>query len=174
MNNTAWWSENLDPNLTQGDIVSTLSLSALIHPTRYLKKSNTVSNGSISWTESDEPFPDKNGKTHYLARGNDRQAIIISHSCDIDKSAKIIIVAPIASIDVLPIDHRQTVMNQTNMRLLGLVDVPGIGDAYADLRNITSVPVTVINSLSRLASMTPQAQTLLQARLVGFFTRKQF
>lgn len=171
MENTGWWSREIESELTQGDVVSTLSIAVLNEPIRYLKKTNTHANGQVNWSELNTPSPDKQGITHYLAKGNDLMGIIVSHSCDMDKTAKRILIAPIAPLENIQLAHRDTIINQTNIRLFGMENLPGVGDVYADLRNITSVPVSVVKSLTRVASMSPKAQLLLQARLYYFFTR---
>lgn len=168
-----WWAETLQDDLSQGDIVSAFPIALLINPPKFLKKMPTMASGKIGWIEASELAVEENGLAHYLAKGRNIQAIIVSHSCDIDKSAKRILVAPIALLDSIQTTHRETVINQTNIRLFGLPDVPGFGTAFADLRSITAVPADVISKLTRTASMSDDALLLLQTRLVEFFTRRQ-
>jgi len=169
----AWWAETLQNDLTQGDIVSAFPIALLPKPLKYLKKMSTLGQGKTGWLEVSDPFLDENDQTYYLAKGRVIQGIIVSHSCDIDKNARRILVAPIAKIESLQENHREAVVNQTNIRLMALPNVPGLGDAYADLRSITAVPAELIHELKRNASMTDQALLLLQTRLIEFFTRKQ-
>ena len=172
MSQSNWWATNIEVDISQGDIVSLFSFAVLNEPVKYLKKMNTLSNGLTGWTEQSNPAPDKKNAIHYLAKGKDLPGIIVSHSCDIDKNSKYILVAPIGHIDFLKPEVIRTIEDQSNIRLFGIPNNPNFGDGYADLRCITAIKSTVVKGLTRSASMTGQAQNLLQARLVEFFTRK--
>lgn len=170
MDQLKWWAENLESNLSQGDIVSAFPIGTLTHPVKYLKK-GTFPKGQTGWLELNDPHLDGNSRTHYLAQGKILHGLVVSHSCDIDKNKSCVLIAPLGKLDNLPEAHRQTVLSQTNIALLGMPNIPDFGDGYADLRNITVVPTDVIKSLNRSASMSKNALDLLQARLVTFFTR---
>jgi hypothetical protein len=167
-----WWAPALETALSQGDIVSDLYVTIGKSPPTHLK-SRTGKGGAKIWNETGTPFQE-NGAYHTLAIWNDRHAIVITHSCELDKPTnKRVHVAPVAllsSIDARIADNIRT--QQTKGQLI-LPAIPGLGDCYADLRVIAPVQRDLIESAPRIASMTPAALDRLHDQLVAFFIRKE-
>ena len=98
----SWWLDNPNPQgLSQGDIIAKLLIGAANHPVKYLAKEPLVRGGKKCWTEVSEfqPFKTDN-RGLYIARGRLTFAIVVSHSCELDKSNNNhVLLAPIASLD---------------------------------------------------------------------------
>ena len=160
----SWWAEQLQGKLSQGDIVADLPIFHATLPVRHLKKT-TYKNNTSGWVESDDP------KGDFLATGKQSSAIVISHSCDLDKRKGRVIVAPIASIASVPDEHRQKILEQKHYALMPLPDIPGIGTYFADLRSISVLHREIVESNRRIASMSEIATKRLQIQIIAFFTR---
>ncbi len=167
-----WWAQEIQPELSQGDVIADLPVLGLNHPTRYLKKDGTSKGGTISWLESATPHSDKDGKINFLAKGRHVGVLVLSHSCELDKNKKRVIVAPIDSITVVSEEHQAVILAQKSYALMPLPDVPGVGTCYADFRSITALDRRVVNEGKRIASMTEIAHVRLGAQIDGFFLRK--
>lgn len=125
--------------------------------------------------EANPPKPDQSGMFQFLAKGRLAPAIVITHSCSLDKPRKNgrVIVAPIVPSSNLPDDAARekafAFENVAQFPLPGL-PLPG-GDYYADLKILHSLDREIVDKATRLASMTKQANLLLRRHLGGFFSR---
>jgi hypothetical protein len=81
--------------------------------------------------------------------------------------------AACADFEKLNTNERDSVTQHASWHYMILPDIPGLGTYYADLRNIFTVDRSLILDPMRIASMTPEFKELLQARIVGYFVRKQ-
>lgn len=163
---TSWWAEQLQADLSQGDIVTDLPIFHATNPVKHLKKA-TYKNSVSGWIESDTPVRE------FLAEGKQSKAIVISHSCDLDKGKGRIIVAPIALIASVPPEQQQMILEQRHFALMPLPDIPEIGTHFADFRSLSVLHREIVVSNRRIASMTESATVRLHAQIVAFFTRKK-
>jgi hypothetical protein len=83
-----------------------------------------------------------------------------------------VLIAPIGKIDLLSAETQSAVLQQRQIALMPLPDIPQIGSCYADLRLITPVSRDAIDNAVRAVSMTESARDRLHAHLVMFFLRK--
>jgi hypothetical protein len=166
-----WWLQNLAAELSQGDIVHGVVVGLPVHPAVHLQKTTVKGNQQV-WSPG-SPNPDSNGILRLLAEGRECDVLVVSHSCEIDKKdrKKRVLIAPIATADRLS-TSREAVFEQREPALFPLLDVPQLGDCYADLRLIHPVDRGFLRNEDRLASMTEEGVVRLQAQLVGFFTCK--
>jgi hypothetical protein len=166
-----WWLQGLAAELSQGDVIRGVVVGLPVCPPVHLQKM-TVKASQQVWSPG-SPNPDHNGVVRLLAEGRQCDVLVVSHGCEIDKrdSKKRILVAPVASADRLS-TSRDAVFEQREHALLPLLDIPHLGDCYADLRLIHPVDHSFLRNENRVASMTEEGIVRLQAQLVGFFTRK--
>jgi hypothetical protein len=167
-----WWAAQLETELSQGDVVVDVLLGTSVHPAVPLVKS-TGQRGARIWAQS-EWKPNPEGVGNFLAEGRILPALVVSHSCEIDKQVrnKRVLVAPVAPADRLEPKLREAVFRQRKYAFVPLPDVPTLGDSYADLRLISFVPREVLRDDRRVASMSEDGRDLLHTRLFAFFTRK--
>jgi len=69
-------------------------------------------------------------------------------------------------------DRATYVRRQQSVPMFYMPGVPGFGEAFAELRLATRVPIKMLKQPAKVASATPDAQLRLQAQLVAFFTRR--
>jgi hypothetical protein len=161
--------------LDQGNIYIGLPILLPTHPTFYLRKGETQRNKMSAWLESTEPAPAKDGRQNFLAQGAVSPAIMLSHGCQLDKDNKSrVTVAKVGPLTEIPEQQRAGVASQQKVSMMYLPSVPGLGDCYVDFRIITTMPRELIENQTRAACMTQSAIAQLQARLLQFFTRKDF
>jgi hypothetical protein len=181
---SAWWLPELNPSLSQGDIIRVLpvwipapSLIALDKRTFPIHSDEpTSAQKRTAWVESAEPKIDDSGFGHYLARTRLHVAIVLTHDCQLDKDTKRarIQLAATADVDGLNAEERTKVMNQGSLSKLVLPDVPLLGSTYyADLRILFTVDKRLIVNSMRAASMTEEAKFRLQTQIVAYFTDRQ-
>jgi hypothetical protein len=127
----------------------------------------------LVWSETDTPMME-NGAYHTLATWTERHAIVITHSCELDKHTnKRVHLAPVALLSsVDPAVANNIVTQQTKGQLI-LPNVPGLGDCFADFRVIAPVQRELVNAAPRVASMTDAALNRLHDQIVAFFIRKE-
>lgn len=164
-----WWAEALDAKLSQGDILESVALGLLASPTVFLRHA-TGKGGADGWAVSTSPVVRAN-RVNFLASGAMSAAIVLSHDCEIDKEQSRVIVAPLKPIGSVAAEHQEHILQQGSWAHVALPDVPSLGTCFADFRSTTALDRSSVSSTARLASMSPAAVKLLQARLVGFFTR---
>lgn len=177
----AWWADTLEEDLSQGDIVEELYISRPVVPRVRLVK-QTGKRGVETWAPADNWKPSRDGHAYALARGRFGPAVVVSHSCDLDKASEhrdeasirreLVLVAPVRLLSgISDPEDREHIASQGDYHAMGLLGVPGLGDAYADLRQIMTFERGELEDATRLASMTPVGVLQLQARLAVFFLR---
>ena len=166
-----WWLPVPRSDLSQGDVLSAASIGVITSPIRFLRH-ETLSKGRGGWSESDQPVP-RDNKVPMLAMGQVGAVVVLSHDCEIDKQQSRVIVAPILPISSLDAKTQQATLAGKIFALGPLPDVPGLGTHYFDFRSTTAVARAGVNSLTRVASLTDEGVKLLQARIFGFFTRRE-
>ncbi|MBI4190299.1 MAG: hypothetical protein HY525_07140 [Betaproteobacteria bacterium] len=171
-----WWGEQVESDLSQGDIVANLPIFLLVSPLKYLRHTNLRGN-TPGWMDSDSPVVDRDGRTRLHAIGKSLPGLVLSHSCELDKRdrrKRRVIVAPIVPIGtVSDVALRDSILAQAQYASMPLPDIPGLGTYYADLRSIVTLDRDIVDKGKRLASMTELAQKRLWAQLVAFFLRKE-
>lgn len=168
-----WWNSVLPQELWQGDIFSNIPILVPSAPTKYLRHSKTLKGGVQSWEEHSDAQRGKDGRTFFLAQGLLTYALLINHSCDLDKKNNArVLFAHVASLNDIAADQREHVENQESIARLFLPGVPSLGHAFADLRVVCTVPRETINSSNRIASMTDAARLRLHAQILKFFSRR--
>jgi len=172
---TAFWAQELDPRLSQGDLLNMVPVSRLISPLRFLKK-QTIKGGRIARLDAGSFSPDSNGVGEFLSRGIMCPGIVLTHSCELDKGNKRVLVqvAPVQGASKLEAPAREAVFSRQRYALLPLPGVPEWGDCYADLRQIATVDSSLIQLEDRLASATESGRRHLQEHLVTYFLRSDF
>jgi hypothetical protein len=169
----AWWLPQVAKDLSQGDIVSALPLGSAFHPFAPVQK-ETGKQGSRVWIESNWNA-DNDGFGYFLARGRIVHALVISHSCKIDKSRRNqrLLLAPIATADRLDTNFRDQVFRGARYAFMPLPSVPTLGDCYADLGQISHVDRKFVDGCTRIASMSAEGLLRLESQLFAFFTRRK-
>jgi hypothetical protein len=87
------------------------------------------------------------------------------------RSARVLL-APISSLEKLLPEQRQPIVEQRSYSKMPLPDIPGLGDYYVDLNCFMSLDRKIVDHIKRIASMSENGVTRLQAQLFGFFSRK--
>ena len=164
-----WWADELHPDLSHGDVIEFVPIASLVAPLSPLRPAPVTKGGGRTW----EPFQTELPGTsliHFLARGNLFRVIVLSHDCELDKdkSKKRVLVAPIAYIEQIPILLRDNLLAQRQRSKFPMVDVPGLGDVYADLRSMNSVDRALVASGKRLATLSKLGRERLRAQVVDF------
>lgn len=172
-----WWLPAVSPELSQGDILSEYPLGASLTPPRFLHSNSHTKNGRTTWTQ-DAWTPDHNGIGHFVARGKMAPLLVVTHSCEVDKArindARVAItVAPIRPLSDFAEDQRQQVLDGARRAYVPIHGVPnGLPDSYADLRYAGPMPAKLAETLTRMASMSPDGIATLHGILVEFYSRK--
>ena len=175
MTDQIWWADTIQKSLSQGDIVIDLPLFSVPNPIPFLTK-QSVKHGQTAWFESPAQ-PKSAAKINALAGGAVVGAIILSHSCELDKgrSNPRVLLAPIKQLDLLGVEQemKDKIVMQQLHAMLPLPDVPDLGTCVADLRALTNVPRSTVDAGTRSASMTDASLRRMAAQLVAFFMRLQ-
>jgi hypothetical protein len=174
-----WWADTIQKSLSQGDIVIDLPLFSVPNPIPFLTK-QSVKHGQTAWFETPVQ-PKSAAKINALAGGAVVGAvvgaIILSHSCELDKSRSNprVLLAPIMQLDLLGANQemKDKIVMQQLHAMLPLPDVPRLGTCVADLRALTNVPRPTVDAGTRSASMTDASLRRMAAQLVAFFMRLQ-
>jgi hypothetical protein len=177
----SWWKPAPDDRLNQGDIIADVPFSTLAFPEQYLKL-QTFKGGATGYVLSEKAVPSVDNTSPMLARGRVARVVVISHSCDIDKSIndenkadgrpnEKILVAPVMPLSVLAPNQHAHILSRGNVRFMPLPDVQGVGDCFADLKNISSVFSAHLPVEKRIAVMSDEVLPFLHMHLVGYFTR---
>jgi hypothetical protein len=170
-----WWL--LDPRIevSQGDVVADVPFSILVDPLTPLQFADGPK-GKPAWMQCEKPVVHKRTqRVHVLAALKPRAGIILSHDCEIDKTKDRprVMLAPVAKISELPEKTQAVVLEQRHLALVPLPGLKDLGDCFADLRGVTTVPSELVLSNQRLASMTDEARLRLHGYLVAFLLRKR-
>jgi hypothetical protein len=170
-----WWLPALRPEMSQGDIVASVPFSMITLPVSYLKYTELAKKRS-GWEVCDQPVVQKSTqRMHVLAAFKAKMGVVLSHDCELDKPKDNgrILLAPVAPITDVPEATRTLILEQRTRALIPLPDLGNFGTCFADLRSMTSVPHSLVDSSSRIGSMTDHAVLRLHAQLVSFLLRKQ-
>ena len=173
MNTFSWWEAGPRDLLEQGDIIETnLQLQPVV-PVKFLAKGSTGKGGRASWDESDIPPVSESDSTRLLASIVGTHGIVLSYGCEIDKlkPAQTVLIAPISLLETLKPDLQEQVIKQEVHRYFPLVNIPNLGNFYANLGKTFSLQRRLIQPHHRLVSMNDEARVRLQAQIVAFYTR---
>jgi hypothetical protein len=170
------WLDKPEYQLAQGDILSECVIGGSVSPPKFLHLSSHTKKDRTTWSESEIWLKGKDGFGHFVARGRFGKLMVVSHSCEVDKSCRSgqkgsILVAPLRPLSDFPVDHQVKILNSEKAAFFPLVGMPSISDHYVDLRSITAVQARYLLDLDLLCSMTKESTEFLKASLVGFFTR---
>lgn len=171
----SWWEPTLKTDLSQGDVVQKIPFCGITVPAKFLKWTAFKGNRQ-GWEEVPVPLLRvTDQRKYFLANGDILPGLVISHDCDLDKQRENgrVLLAPIASIEPLEPGMRATVLAQKHLALIPLPQVPGLGDLYADLRSITSVPRKLVLDSERGVSMNQSGVERLHAQLARFIMRRE-
>jgi hypothetical protein len=169
----SWWEAQPRELLEQGDVISTVLQVQPVVPVKYLSRGGTGKGGKAMWEESSQQVVTDSESPRILAVTAGTHGLVLSHGCEIDKlkPAHTVLIAPIASMDTLPADMQDKVIKQEVFRYLPLMDIPSLGDFYANLGKTFSLQLRLIEVGHRVASMTDDARLRLRSQLVGYYTR---
>ena len=166
-----WWKPS-PSKYDQGDIFADIPFVIASKPTQFLTRQQ-LKGGAPGFVGSTEFKPPKSGPVQLLAQGGNHFGLLLNHGCDIDKpESSRLTFAPVSLLTNLPPDKREGVAAQRSAAMLFLPDVPSVGDCYADLRLTATVFRETVDLRHRIASMTENAQTRLQAQILEFFLRR--
>lgn len=172
---SGWWLPELRRSLSQGDV---LGETSFFRGTGVPLEKRPVGVGGTAWFESAKPHVGKDGFGHWLGRARGHAAIVLSHSCDLDRAdlrKRNVLLAPIALLsNIQNPQDRENVLAQRTRRSMPLPAVPGLGDCYADLRSALSFDLKVVEEIPRISSMTDDATKRLMLQLIEFFTHVTF
>jgi hypothetical protein len=114
-------------------------------------------------------------QNHALVAYRLGHGIVISHDCAIDKpnNNNRVPYAPVASLETLDPVTQEAVRRQAHLAAMLLPEIPGIGDAYAELRLISPFPFELVSGLRRIASLTDAARARLHGAIVAFFVLRE-
>lgn len=170
----SWWLDALNPEgLSQGDIVTQILSGSADHPLKYLMKEPLDKGSKKLWPETSTiQLYKTDGRGLYIARGRMIEAIVVSHSCELDKGNNTqVLLAPIAKIERVQVEHQKNILQQKRHAFMPLPDVPELGTCYADLRYLHFADRKNVPDKSRHASMTDEGVLRLRAQIVAFFSR---
>ncbi|SRR6266481_2100514 len=170
----SWWLDDLNPKgLSQGDIVTQVLIGAADQPVKYLEKVPLEKGAKKSWSESINFQPIKiDNRGLYIARGRLTHAIVVSHSCELDKSQPHVLLAPIISLDSLSDEKaRNNILSQKRRAFLALPEIPRLGTCYADFRTLSYAERKTISDINRMVSMSDEGTLRLRVQLLAFFSR---
>jgi len=169
-----WWATGLHEKLSQGDVIAALPIFLSSTPVQPLRHA-TMKGGVSGWMAASSPVRDRDGREHFLGVGRITPAVVLSHSCELDKEdrgKRRVTVAPIAPISSVGDPAvQEAILAQGVTASMPLPEIPSLGTCYADLRSMTTLDRRVVDAAERLASMTPEAERRLQAQLVAFLVR---
>ncbi|MGB8295479.1 MAG: hypothetical protein WCG85_08635 [Polyangia bacterium] len=173
MADASWWlSPTEEPRLSQGDVITQAAFVSALRPPTYLVQSSIKGHGLL-WVEDSKCKEDKSGFFRCLGRGRIAAALVLTHSCQLDKPERggKVVLAPVRSASHLS-DNRDDVMAGSKIAFAPLPEVPELGDCYADLRAMMSLDRETVDTYVRLAAMNERPRMALHERLAGFFTRE--
>ena len=161
--------------MSQGDVVEEVPFCMVSVPITHLKYVSLREN-KPGWAESSTPVIRKTDQKKYvLACGETRLGLVLSHDCDLDKprANQRVLVAPIQQIAVLETTLQGTILEQRHLALMPLPALGSVGDSYADLRLMVSVPRETISDDKRIASLTDDGRERLQVQIMKFLFRRE-
>ena len=134
------WASEPDSRLSQGDVLADVGFARIAIPPVSLKKT-TGKGGHEVWTPQ-AAWPSTGQKpVDCLASGNIAPALVVTHSCELDKPAKrgLVLVAPIRLASALQDGQREAILARQKIAFVPLPALPGFGDCYADLRATSAI-----------------------------------
>lgn len=166
----SWWAPALEPRLSQGDLLDDTVFALARHPLTPLTKASL--GGKPGYVPGDWS-PDSNGVAELLAAGRRGYALVLTHSCELDKAKAggRVIVCPVQPIATIPTDQRPEIYAQKPWSKMPLPSVLGRGDFVADLHLSMAIDRRVVDTTPRLTSMTKDARRRLRLQLIAFYTR---
>lgn len=175
MSDIDYWADGIESELTQGDLLQDVWVGSSVSPRRALESGN-MKNTTPTWEECGSALkPNHSGLGHFLARGRSGYAIVISHSCEIDKPRARVLVLVAQVTPLSQLNDATTCENIRQGRRQAFLFLPGIEnifpESYADLRTICYLDKTITDSCVRLRSVTQNGMNLLQCQIVSFVTR---
>jgi hypothetical protein len=173
--NQGWLETNLRTLLSQGDIYAGIPFGLPVAPLTHLAKGNGKKNAVI-WTPTPPGQPVPAAETdHALFKYRIGHGVVVSHDCAIDKPSRTsrILFAPVVPLTGLPQASQEVIRRQAHLANMLIPDVPALGDAYADLKLITPIPMDLIDAATKVASMTDPARDRLQQALIAFLVDRK-
>lgn len=168
-----WWAAAGKDRIAQGDVFSGISFTespGAAHPLIPAQ----VRGGAHGWVGIPKPKYDSSGLAPHLCMGRkNHHGIVLTHNEDLDCGI-FALLAPLFPVSALPAEHFAVVTAQRSVPMLYLPAVPEFGDAFADLRFATRVPMQMLKLEHRIAEVTEAARRRLCAQLVAFFLRKSW
>src|SRR4051812_31845442 len=79
-----WWAASLETHLSQGDLLADVVFISAVRPLTPLEKV-AGKGGATTWTPSPALRPGNDGRAMLLAAGRHGLAVVLSHSCELDK-----------------------------------------------------------------------------------------
>lgn len=164
-----WWTPNIEPRLSQGDVLRLVPMAIVAFPALALEK-QTISGGRTAWVPKASLDA---GRITMLSEGQQLMVIVLSHSCELDKNHRKahVIVAPMQLASTLTEDVRSVVFGRQRRAFLPLPSIPSIGDCYADLRSMQAIDRRHADHAEKVGSMTAEGLQALQDQVVEFFAR---
>lgn len=171
-----YWSPGPATELSQCDLLAGVWIGSQFHPRTSLVRGPTVKGGGIVWHQDAQWKPSSDGLGHYLARGRQTYALVLSQSCEIDKRGgkSPVLVAPVVDLaaGVQDVESRERIRAGRRYAFFPLEGLPGVlQESYVDFRAISYVPRAVLDEAERPASATESGLERLSSHLVAFFTR---
>lgn len=159
--------------LEQGDVISTGLYLQPDFPVKFLSKGVTGKGGKNSWDEVGLPQSTDGANSRVLGIASGMYGLVLSYGCEIDKTkpAQTILIAPVEPLDKLPENLHEMIVKQEVHRYIPLMNVPGLGNFYANLAKTFPLQRRLIDPGDRVCSMTDEAMFRLKAQIVAFYTR---
>jgi hypothetical protein len=172
----AFWAAEVADDLSQGDVVAGVWIGSQFTPRASLVRGPTQKGGIEVWRQgTDLALDPKTNYGHFLARGRESLAMVLTESCEIDKKQKAVpvLVAPLIALEMIKDEkHRDTIRQERRHAFFPIEALQGkFEESYVDLRAITYLPRDVLDGADRVASVTSSGVQRLAAHIVGFFTR---
>ena len=169
-----WWLEQLREQISQGDVYDNVPFSLLVEPLTHLRYADGPKK-TPAWAENPDPVQHKaTQRAHILSAYRPAPGILLTHDCEIDKAKTRPrwLLAPVLLIKDLKPGAQTQVLTQKHLALVPLPGLGALGDCFADLRNMTTIPEVLVKGNERLGSMTDVARLRLEGYLVAFLLRK--
>ena len=166
----SWWAPSLEARLSQGDLIEDSVFAIANNPLTPLTKHSWQ--GQSAWKES-AWAPDSSGRGHVLAAGRRGLALVLTHSCELDKarSKGRVLVCPVQPMAAIPPEQQPEIYAQKPWSKMPLPSITNVGDGFADLHLSMPVDRRVVDAAKRAASMTKDARHRLKLQLIAFYTR---
>ncbi len=120
-------------------------------------------------------MPDSDGRGYGVGIGRMLPALVITHSCEIDKvGMNRVLVVPVSPLSNLREQERVAVLAQDRFAFFPMAQMPnGWADSYADLRSMTFVDIRNVKEAKRVASLSDVGIVRLWAQIIGFFSDRE-